>query len=144
MSNFLSDCWNAISAKTFASTTAHRNTQRTLAVTEIAGGALESLNPIIVIPQKVTQTCLSIYSLFRQDVKLSEKAIHGLQGAIAAVQVGLAITLFFDSDTCENESEVLCKAAFLCQLVYKGVLLTGWAPSEVSKEPYEAAPINAV
>jgi len=144
MPNLFSDCWNAISAKTFASTPAHRNTERTLAVTEIAGGALESLSPVIMIPQKVTQTCLSLYSIFRRDVKISEKAIHGLQGAIAAAQLGLAITLFFNSNTCEDDSEVLCKAAFLCQLVYKGVLLTGWAPSEVSKEAHESAPAIAV
>lgn len=137
MPNFFTDCVNAITARTFASTPAQRNTQRTIAVTEIAGSALESLNPVLVIPQKITQTCLSLYTVFRRDVKHSERGVQLLQGSIAAAQLGLAITLFFNSNTCEDETEILCKAALFCQLVYKGVLLTGWVPSEVSKEPHE-------
>ena len=63
-----------------------------------------------------------------------------LQGSIAGAQLGLAIALYFNSNTCEDDTEILCKAALFCQLVYKGVLLTGWVPSEVAKEPYEPAP----
>ena len=127
MPNFFSNCWTAISARTFSSTSAHRNTQRTNAVTELAGSALESLNPILVIPPKVTQTCLSLYTLFRRDVKLGEKGVQLLQGSIAAAQLGLAITLYFNSNTCEDDTETLCKAALLCQLIYKGVLLVAVA-----------------
>ncbi len=145
MPNFFSDCWAAVKAPTFASSSAQRNVQRTIAVTEIAGNMLESVSPVVVIPKKVAQTCLSLYTLFRCDVKLSEKAIQGLQGSIAAAQLGLAITLFFNSNTCEDDSEILCKAALLCQMIYSGVLLTGWVPSEVSKEPHEpVAPPNPV
>jgi hypothetical protein len=140
MPNFFSNCWNAISTHTFASTPPHRNTQRTNAVAEIAGSLVEPLNPLLVIPSKVTQTCLSVYTIFRRDVKLGEKGVHLLQGSIAAAQLGLAITLFFNSKTCEDDTETLCKAALFCQLVYKGVLLTGWVPSEVSKAPHEPAP----
>lgn len=82
----------------------------------------------------------SIYSLFRADTHVPEKIVHLLQGGISAAQLGLAITLLFETTKCTaTNSSDLCNAIFLCQLLYRGTLLVGWIPSEFAKDPY--API---
>lgn len=134
MWEFFTNCFTRPS--TFASTTGQRNTQRAMAATEITGTTLSSFTPVAVIPTKVAQTCLSAYSLFRTDLKLSEKMLHVLQGSIAAAQIGLAITMLFTAESCSTDDTGLCQGVLLTQLIYNGVMLTGWIPSEFSKEPY--------
>ncbi|AOW51798.1 TPA: hypothetical protein ACT9LC_000270 [Legionella pneumophila] len=121
----------------YASTPGHRNAQRANAGSEVLGTTLETFDPAASIPTKLAQTLISIYSLFRFDTHVSEKLIHLLQGSIAATQMGLGIALLFTGTECEEYTDAdLCKAIFLLQLLYRGTLLAGWAPSEFSKDPY--------
>ncbi len=144
MPNFFTQCWSKISfPTTFSSTTGQRNTQRAMAAAEITGTTLATFTPVAVIPTKVAQTCLSIYSLFRTDLKADEKAVQVLQGSIAAAQLGLAITMLFTAQACATDTTGLCEGVLLTQLLYNGVMLTGWIPSEFSKEPYTAPEAQA-
>lgn len=131
-------CLSTISMRApYASTPGHRNAQRANAGSEVLGTTLETFDPAASIPTKLAQTLISIYSLFRFDTHVSEKLIHLLQGSIAATQMGLGIALLFTGTECEEYTDAdLCKAIFLLQLLYRGTLLVGWAPSEFSKDPY--------
>ncbi|HAT6979306.1 TPA: hypothetical protein GDD45_12910 [Legionella pneumophila] len=131
-------CLSAISMRApYSSSAGHRNAQRTNAASEVLGTTLETFDPAASIPTKLAQTLISIYSLFRFDTHVSEKLIHLLQGSIAATQMGLGIALLFTGTECEEYTDAdLCKAIFLLQLLYRGTLLVGWAPSEFSKDPY--------
>lgn len=145
MPNFFTTLWDKVSfPSTFASTTGQRNTQRAMAATEIAGTTLSTITPIAALPTKVAQTCLSVYSLFRTDLKFGEKVVQVLQGSIAAAQIGLAITMLFTAQSCSTDDSDLCKGVLLTQLLYNGVMLTGWIPSEFSKEPYTEPTAPAV
>ncbi|HHT9952736.1 TPA: hypothetical protein ACT9K3_002603 [Legionella pneumophila] len=140
-------CLSAISMRApYASTPGHRNAQRANAGSEVLGTTLETFDPAASIPTKLAQTLISIYSLFRFDTHVSEKLIHLLLGSIAATQMGLGIALLFTGTECEEYTDAdLCKAIFLLQLLYRGTLLVGWAPSEFSKDPYaepKVAPEN--
>ncbi|WP_133137601.1 hypothetical protein [Legionella rowbothamii] len=121
----------------FSSSTGHRNAQRSNAATEVISSSLEAFTPAAMIPTKLAQVAISTYSFFRSDTHLSEKTMHLLQAGISAAQMALAITMLFESAQCSSyDSNDLCKAVFLCQLLYRGTLLTGWIPSEFSKDVY--------
>ncbi|KTD75149.1 hypothetical protein [Legionella waltersii] len=121
----------------YSSSTGHRNAQRSNAATEVVGSAFEVFSPIAMIPTKFAQTLVSTYSLFRSDTHVSEKVVHGVQSTIAAAQVGLCIALLFTNTECDSNSDAnICKALLLTQLLYRGMLIAGWAPSEFSKDPY--------
>ncbi|MFJ1269317.1 hypothetical protein ACD661_12185 [Legionella lytica] len=121
----------------FSSSTGHRNAQRSNAATEVISSSLEAFTPAAMIPTKLAQVAISTYSFFRSDTHLSEKTMHLLQAGLSAAQMALAITMLFESTQCSSyDSNDLCKAVFLCQLLYRGTLLTGWIPSEFSKDAY--------
>jgi hypothetical protein len=121
----------------YSSSTGHRNAQRSNAATEIVGSAFEVFSPIAMIPTKFAQTLVSTYSLFRSDSHVSEKVVHGVQCTLSAAQVGLCIALLFTNTECDSNSDAnICKGLLLTQLLYRGMLIAGWAPSEFSKDPY--------
>lgn len=126
----------------YTSSTGHRNSQRTNAVAQIAGDSLATFTPVAIIPTKVAQIMVSTYSIFRKDTYLTEKVTHLLQTGISSAQLGLAITLLFKAAECTTASTDICKAVFLCKLLYDGTLLAGWIPSEFSKDPYPPSSSN--
>lgn len=132
------NCWSALALRTpYTSSAPHRNAERGNGVTEILGSTLESLSPAASIPTKLAQTGISLFSIFRTDVHASEKIVHALQAGISAAQMGISIALLFQGTLCDDSHGTqLCKAAFLLQLLYKGTLIAGWAPSEFTKDPY--------
>lgn len=131
------DVKKAISMRSpYTSSAGHRNSERSNAITEVIGEGLESFSPAAIIPSKLAQTLISAYGLFRSDTYVSEKVIHFTQASLSAAQMGLAITLLFQGAVCDDVEGNICKAIFLCNLLYKGTLLVGWVPSEVSKDPY--------
>lgn len=131
-------CLSGMAMRTpYSSSTGHRNAERSSAASEVLGTTLEAFNPAASIPTKLAQTLISFYSLFRSDTHIPEKLIHILQASIAASQMGLSIALLFTGTECEEFTDAdLCKAIFLLQLLYRGTLLVGWAPSEFSKDSY--------
>ncbi|WP_298624265.1 hypothetical protein [uncultured Legionella sp.] len=141
MPQWLTDCLktmtDCLGVKPYASSTGHRNAERINAGTEVIGSSLETFSPAGEIPTKLAQSITSLYSLFRADTVLPEKAIHLVQFGISSAQLGLAITLLFNGSICTATDTEVCKAIFLLQLLYRGTLMVGWIPSEFSKQPYE-------
>lgn len=115
-----------------SSSTGHRNTQRLNAGLQISTDFLQPFGPA-VITTKAAQTLVSAHAVLREDTHNAEKLLHGLQALLALSQVGLAITLYAQNNSC-SEMNPLCKAAYICELVYQGILLTGWGASELSKD----------
>lgn len=132
----ISNALKSMNMRPYRSSTGHRNAQRVNAGTEIISASLAEFTPAAIIPTKIAQILTSSYSFFRADTQGSEKTIHFLQACISGAQVGLAIALLFKSERCSATETDLCKAIFLTQLVYKGILLAGWLPSEFTKAPY--------
>ncbi|WED44312.1 hypothetical protein [Legionella cardiaca] len=144
MTTFFEKIKNALSMQApYNSSSSHRNAQRGNAMAEVVGEGLEMFNPVAVVPSRVAQVLISGYQFFRLDIQGCERAAHLLQAAISATHMGLVITLFFQSGECDAAlAGDLCKAIFLCNLLYKGTLLVGWAPSEMYQEPASRAAEN--
>jgi hypothetical protein len=136
MSNCFKNALSALSMRPYRSSTGHRNAQRINAGSEIISTSLSQFTPAAVIPTKIAQVLTSTYSLFRTDTNVPEKVIHFLEAGISATQVGLAITLLFQSQNCKATEGSICQAIFLTELLYSGILLTGWIPSEFVKDPF--------
>ncbi|MDI9818980.1 MULTISPECIES: hypothetical protein [unclassified Legionella] len=136
MPDFFDKVKNAVSIKApYTSSSGHRNAQRSNAVAEVVGEGVESFNPAALIPSKFAQSLISLHGVFRSDTHASEKGIHCLQFSIAAAHTGLLIaSLFLRSGACDDLNKELCMAIFLMNLLYKGTLLVGWIPSEMSKD----------
>ncbi|WP_019215756.1 hypothetical protein [Legionella tunisiensis] len=136
MPGFFETCKNAIAMRApYTSTAGHRNAQRSNAVTQIVGQGLESFSPAAIIPSKFAQSLISFYALFRHDTHVSEKLVHTIQLLLAGAHTGLAIALLFQEGDCNDLTSNICKAVSLCELLYQGTLIVGWAPSELSKDP---------
>ncbi|RMX22045.1 hypothetical protein EAS68_00505 [Legionella jordanis] len=129
---------------TSGSTSCHRKTERSNAVTEIVGQSLGNINPTAVIPTKLAQGLISGYGFFAKDTGGKEKIIHCMQASLSFSYLGVAIALFFQSGECEDLSDNLCKSLFLLDLLYKGTLLVGWIPSEFLKASPEEPQDNPV
>lgn len=147
MPNFFSSCFSRVSMRPFSSSQGHLNAERGSAVAEVFGDGLQAFSPYLIIPKVMAQTLISGYSFFREETYVGEKVIHFIQGGLAASQLGLAITLLFNSATCTANNTTICQAVFLTQLLYKGTLLVGWVPSEFApdsaidtNEPQAVAP----
>lgn len=136
------ECFNRnyVGVNPYTSSTGHRNAQRANAVSEVVASSLAEFTPALIIPTKLAQSLTSTYSFFRADTHAPEKAVHLMQALLAAAQLFLAATLLYTSSTCTETKTTLCQSIFLSQLLYRGVLLVGWVPSEFAKDPYEPIP----
>ena len=119
-------------ASHFSSSATHRKTEKILAGTEVLNyTVLEPINPSILIPGKVSQALVSIYSIFHKDTAIFEKCVHGLQAAINIAQTTLALFLLNQNESCPDKpTGGICTALFTLQLVYAGTLLATWTASE--------------
>lgn len=134
INSYLGAFWNRVTTREiYQSTKGHRNAQRGNGATEIVSSGLESISPAALIPGKLGQFIISSYLIVRPDTRIAEKFIHLLQALIAAAQISLAITILFNKTDCKTNSSDLCTSLFLLQLLYRGTLLTGWLPCEVTK-----------
>lgn len=95
--------------------------------------------PEVTIPVKVFQVGTSFFTVFRSDVHTSERIIHGVQGAIAAVELGLAIALLAEGEKCTDIMGSLCTVAYIFKYIYVGASGSTYVAGEFSKTPYAPA-----
>ncbi|WP_207384291.1 hypothetical protein [Legionella yabuuchiae] len=124
------------SFNTYTSSKTHRATERSNAFTEILSQSLKELNPVAVLPCKFAQALTSSYALCRRDTHTAEKLIHALQLILAGTQSLLAVRMLFTGEECSALDASICKWSLTLSLLYQGTLMTGWIPSELSKDPY--------
>lgn len=133
----------------FSSSKTGRKSQRTSGYSEFIGQTILN-NYITAIPVKVVQTAAELYALCSKDTHISEKIVALLQAGLTITQIGLAITMLFEGEQCNitgsnvfnSDTSNLCKADFLLDMLYAGILATGWGASELSKTPAAAvAPV---
>ena len=125
---------------TYRSSKPHRDASRLNASAEIAASALKAIAPAAMIPAKITQAFNSGYCFFKPQVKTSERFMHATKCLLATAQIALLVTMLYKDDTCPTIKNALCKSTLLCELMYQGLLLVSWAPSELFKEPGETTP----
>lgn len=118
----------------FYSTKKHRNAERTNATAEIAAGALKTISPIAALPAKLAQGCNSSYCAISRALKPHERVVHGIRALIAFAEVGILIAMLFKDEKCETLKPPICKSLLMCELLYQGLLLVSWVPSEFFKE----------
>ena len=116
--------------------------QRVNAGAEIIHGTLREIMPAVSVPIKVSQCCASLFAPTRQETKCSERIINGLQAAITAAQTALLIYMAYDDEKCTTTSGAACTSYFVFEWVYRGLLLSSWAASELTKEPVAETGIN--
>ena len=113
----------------------HRNAERTNATAEIAGSALKSITPSAAIPAKIAQGFTSTYCVFNKLLKPHERVMHGFRATLAFAETGLLIAMLFKDEQCQTIKPQMCKALLMLELVYQGLLLVSWVPSEFFKSP---------
>lgn len=109
----------------------HLQSQRKNAYTELATQALSQISPIAIIPGKTAQLLNSASTFFNPSIHIKEKAVQGLQALLSATQIGLSLLMIMKGkSSCDDLATVSCRLMLASQLLYNGVLLTGWIPGE--------------
>jgi hypothetical protein len=96
------------------------------------------------IAAKLTQTGISLYTVFRADVHTSERLLHLMMAGVTAAEFGLSIALLYGSGDCEGVTSNLCTTINLLSYIYTGTLGLSQTIAEASKEPKLNAIQNAV
>ncbi|MGQ3889649.1 hypothetical protein ACQUW5_11520 [Legionella sp. CNM-1927-20] len=118
---------------------AHKSSALTQIVSSLASNTSRNkFNPTLQIPQKLVQAIIEFSTLFRSDVETIEKVQNGLLALLATAQLGLATTLFFQNQTCEDNSEPICQSTFLLEIFYTSLLSLGWGVSEIAAAMQQA------
>lgn len=113
----------------------HRTGLRMNSGVQTAADVLQSLNESAIIPFKLAQALISFNLVFHTNTHATEKFIQLLLGCIAIAQIGLLITFLFENDEClDNPDTTICKAYYLMQLFFQGILIGTWIPAEVSRD----------
>lgn len=120
----------------FYSTKINRDTNRINGIINVFNDTVSSYSYNAIIPGKIIQSLNSTRSVIISDTNYFEKIMHFMQILVAITQLGLGITILLRSESCSNNNKEICKAISLCNLIYKGLLLTGWVPGELYKQPY--------
>lgn len=110
---------------------AHRNTQRILGGIEILDQTLATISPTAQLPTKFAQSIVSLHSIFKPNTSAYEKTITSIQTTITLAQVGLLVTLIL-----APEMTWIFTALTVCDLLYQGILLSGWAIAETNKKEF--------
>lgn len=128
----------------FSSSQGYRNTQRGSAMAAIVTSSVQNWVPAAIIPTKVVQGALAAYSVFRTDTHVAEKVVSALQGLTAGAQLGLTFYFFIQNNVCDNEDslDTTCRAYFLLEYLYNGLLSIAWPTSEFSKDPYTVVAVQ--
>ncbi len=121
----------------YKSSLTQRRVQRVNAGAEIIHGTLREIMPAVSVPIKVSQCCASLFAPTRKETKLSERIINGIQAAITAAQTGLLCYMAYDQEKCSDTTGALCTSYFVLEYLYRGLLLSTWAASELVKEPVD-------
>ncbi|WP_367608138.1 hypothetical protein [Legionella sp. W05-934-2] len=128
MPGFFSDIRDSVGKPT---SSLYLQAQRINAFAELATDTLSDFNPNVLIPGKIAQLALSVRSLFSKETHLHEKLMHAGQASINALQIGLSMYLFLSgNETCDSMENMMCRIIAGSQLIYRGLLLTGWVSSE--------------
>lgn len=122
------------------STKAHRNTMRATGMTEILSSSIAGFSFPVQIPIKFSQSLLLGFSLFNQNLKTHEQWIQLSQLLLSSIQTAILIGLFLGGKEVVLASTLIMRVFTLCDMLNKGILLTGWAPSELSKEEMTDSP----
>lgn len=121
----------------FHSSKHHRNAERTNAVAEIIGGGLKTVSPFAVIPCVFAQALTSTYCCFTTRLKIHERLIHAMRGLLAFTEIGILIVMLYENQTCSSLHPIICKTLLITELLYQGILLVSWVPSEFYKDNTE-------
>lgn len=115
----------------------HRSAQKANAGAEIATQALRLIDPVAAIPSKFAQCINSGYMLFRPEPKIHEKIAHAAQCVLAATYIAILIFMLFNDEKCQIIKGTVCKLLLLNELLFQGILLLSWIPSELYRESLE-------
>jgi hypothetical protein len=126
----------------YKSSKTQRRVQRVNAGAEIVHGTLREILPAVSVPVKVSQCCASLFAPTRKETKCSERAINLLQAAITAAQTGLLCYMSYDDTKCSDTTGTICTSYFVLEWVYRGLLLSSWAASELVKDQQPPTPQN--
>lgn len=122
----------------------HLNAQRSNGVAEVLNAGLLSLNSAATIGPKFAQLLIGFWVVAHPKCNFPEKCIGLLQLLIAGGQLCTAIGLLFLDEQCDTTDSNLCKTALVLALLYQGILLTGWVPSEASQMRSNSNPIPSI
>ena len=121
----------------YSSSSTHRGAQKASAVATVVENGLNAISggTLNAIPSKVVQIGSSGYTVFCTSTHTSEKIINGLEAGITLAQLALIIALYVMGEECANDEHALCKAYFILEAVYSGLLALALGIGEMSKDP---------
>lgn len=127
----------------WSSSKGSRNTQRAALVAEAIASAPSQSH--LDLPARLAQLLGHGHAaFFRQGMHPSERAAHALQALLSGTVLGLEIAILVRGEECSPQFELLtelCKASYICKLLYLGVVVPAEVVSEVSKDPYQPEPV---
>ena len=127
----------------WSSSKGSRNTQRAALVAEAIASAPSQSH--LDLPARLAQLLGHGHAaFFRQGMHPSERVSHALQALLSGTVLGLEIAILVKGEECSPQFELLtelCKASYICKLLYLGVVVPAEVVSEVSKDPYEPEPV---
>lgn len=108
-----------------------RHSLRLNSGTQIALEATKNFSQATTVPLRISQAFVSGIAASKSKC-ITETLVHTLHSAIAIIQASLIVVTLFDKE-CSTYNTTVCKAAFVFDLLYQGLLLCAWANSEINK-----------
>jgi len=134
---------NPFHAKKFASTPVHRASQRGNVGLSLLNSAIipqDSTSLPATVTIKMVQVLCSMQAICRPKITKIERTAHAMQASIALAQTIILCISFMNNINCPNNEAspiILCKYASILGFLYNAILLSGWVPAELNKEPHE-------
>jgi hypothetical protein len=131
------------------STKHSRNTMRATMVLQLAMSMVVKYSYFALIPFLLSQSVLSSISTVSKNIKTPERISHGSQAFLSWLQLSLIIAMYFTNEDCATRScdsqqqactiyedtQFLCKLYTFMEMIVQGVVLLGFVPGELNKEP---------
>lgn len=113
--------------------TKNKHASRANAFFEVAGTFVPASQSfgITAVPIKTLQMLVSAYTAVYMDTSVAQRLLHLSQACLAGGLIGLNIAIYLRNDECLLTAVSFCQAAFICENLYKGIMLTGWGASEL-------------
>jgi len=113
--------------------TKNKHASRANAFFEVAGTFVPASQSfgITSIPIKTLQMLVSAYTAIYVDNSVAQRLLHLSQACLAGGLIGLNIAIYLRDDECLLTVVSFCQAAYICESLYKGIMLTGWGASEL-------------
>lgn len=118
----------------FKSSKQNRQAQRIKALNEVVGSGGATFTPIAYLPARMFQCATAATTLYKNNIKSSEKAILLTQSFIALAHIVALSSLIITQTDCKENKTDWCMVSIVIDLLYKGLLAGEMSLAELKRE----------